>query len=269
MSIESETAETNLSIIERCLSADFEMTYLTPYGSIGHGTNVSEYSAVDCFAVIPKAKLLESSGESLAAMKEVLAEKLPDTYITEGRPVLAIPFGEARSERHHIVPAYAQGRTGDHDLFAIPAPSDRWVGVCPAAHSIWINEMDKELNQNLKPFIRIVKAWNHYNKTPFWSYYLELCVTDFLKKDTNIVYATDLNNFFKYMLSRRLDPFEATEGCTEPVYGTSIADKQAALDALILASSFSEQACAWETRGNIHEAYYYWRKMFDWRFAAY
>jgi hypothetical protein len=71
------------------------------------------------------------------------------------------------------------------------------------------------------------------------------------------------------MLSRRLDPFEATEGCTEPVYGTSIADKKTALEALIQASSFSEQACAWETRGNIHEAYYYWRKMFDWRFAAY
>ena len=246
-----------------------DMTYLAPYGSIGHGTNVSEYSAVDCFAVIPKSRLFESSGESLAAMKEAIVQKLPDAYITEGRPVLAIPFGEARSERHHIVPAFRQGSTGDHDLIAVPAPSDRWVGICPAAHSIWINDMDQKLNQNLKPFIRIVKAWSHYNKNPIWSYYLELCVADFLKKDTGIVYSSDLSNFFKYMMGRRLDPFEATEGCTEPVYGTSIADKPAALEALRQAVKFSEQARTWETRGNIHEAYYYWRKMFDWRFAAY
>lgn len=266
---ESDAAAANLGVIERCLETNFDMAYLAPYGSTGHGTNISHYSAVDCFAVIPKSRLLEKSGKSLDVMKEVFEKSFSGVYITEGRPVLVIPFGEAPSERHHIVPAYRQGSSGDHDLIAVPAPADRWVGICPAEHSIWINGMDQKLNKNLKPFIRIVKAWSHFNKNPVWSYFLELCVADFLKKDTNIVYSSDLTNFFKYMLSRRLDPFEATEGCTEPVYGTSIADKPAALDAIRQAVEFSEEACKWESRGNIHDAYYWWRKMFDWRFAAY
>ncbi len=266
---ESDVASANLSAIERCLDASFDMQYLAPYGSTRHGTNISHYSAVDCFAVIPKSKLFESSGNSLALMKDTLAQKNPGVYITEGRPVLAVPYGDAPSERHHIVPAFRQGSTGDHDVFAIPAPSDRWVGVSPAAHSAWINEMDQKLNKNLKPFIRIIKAWSHFNKNPVWSFYLELCAADFLKKDANIVYSTDINNFFKYLLARRLDPFEATEGCTEPVYGSSIADKPAALDAIKQAVEFSGEACTWETRGNIPDAYYWWRKMFDWRFAAF
>ena len=266
---DNDVADANMGIIESCLGTDLDLSYLAPYGSTGYGTNISHYSAVDCIAVIPKSRLFENSGESLAAMKKALEQKFPDAYITEGRPVLAIPFGKTSSERHHIVPAYRQGSSGDHDLIAVPAPSNRWVGICPAGHSVWINDMDRKLNHNLKPFIHMVKAWSYFNKNPIWSYYLELCVADFLKKDASIVYSTDLNNFFKYMLSRRLDPFEATEGCTEPVYGTSIADKPAAMDAIGQAVEFSEQARMWETRGNIHDAYYWWRKMFDWRFAAY
>ena len=58
---ESDIAETNLNIIESCLNTNMDMTYLAPYGSIGHGTNVSEYSAVDCFAIIPKSRLILNS----------------------------------------------------------------------------------------------------------------------------------------------------------------------------------------------------------------
>ena len=154
-------------------------------------------------------------------------------------------------------------------MFAIPAPRERWVSVCPDAHSVWINELDTELNKNLKPFIRIVKAWSYFNKQPIWSYYLELSVADFLKKDANIIYASDLRNFFRYMHKKGLEPFDNSAGSADPVYGTSIAGKGAALAAIRDAVKFSTNARTCEERGNIVDAFYWWRKMFDWRFAQY
>jgi len=266
---EGEKAATNLDIIERCLSEKIDLTYLAPYGSTGHGTNVNNYSAVDCFAVIPKTRLFENSGKSSITVCDILKDKFPDCAITQGRPVIVVPFGEAASERHHIVPAFHQSSTEGHDVFAVPAPNDRWVGISPAEHSVWINKLDHTLNQNLKPFIRIVKAWSYFNDTPIWSFYLELCVADFLKKDAGIVYSQDLSNFFRYMLRRNLAPFEATEGCTEPVYGTSIAGKEKAIASLRQAADLSERALTCETRGQIPDAFYLWRKAFNWQFVAY
>ena len=178
----SEAAEANLAVIERQLETHYTMSYLAPYGSSGHGTNVREYSALDRFAVIPKSRLHEISGTSLVEICEVLQRKFPDAFVTEGWPVIAVPFGESLSERHHIVPAIFLGADGGHDNFSIPAPRDRWVSICPGAHSVCINKLDAELNNNFKPFIRMVKAWSYFNKQPIWSYYLELSVADFLQR---------------------------------------------------------------------------------------
>lgn len=265
----SKVAEANLAVIKRQLERHYAMSSLVPYGSSGHGTNVTEYSARDRFAVIPKSRLHELSGASLAEICELFKRKFPDAFVTEGRPVIAVPYGERLSERHHIVPAIFLGEDGGHDKFSIPAPRDRWVVVCPGAHSAWINRLDKELNNNLKPFIRMVKAWSYFNKQPIWSYYLELSVADFLKKDASIIYATDLKNFFAYMHKRNLEPFRNSAGCAKLVYGTSIAGKKTARAAIRDAVEFTVNARKCEEREMTAEAFYWLRKMFDWRFAPY
>ena len=112
------------------------MKYLAPYGSRGHGTHVAGFSAVDGFAVMPKSRLFESSGKSLAHIGNVLVADFPNAFVTEGRPVLAIPFGSRRSQKHHIVPAFEVDQKDEHDLFAVPGPNDRWTVISPAAHSV-------------------------------------------------------------------------------------------------------------------------------------
>lgn len=266
---ESANAEKNLVIIERCLTSQFKMDYMATYGSTGHGTNVNGYSPVDCFAVIDQSKLLEVSGDSLAEISTFLLEHLPDTAVTGGRPVVAVPFGKNRAEIHHVVPAYPKGKKGPHDIYGIPAPRDRWIDSCPGAHSEWINDLNDEMGRNLKPFIRVVKAWNFYNDAPIWSFYVELCVAEFLKSDSSIVYSVDLKNFFKYMVDKGLAPFEGSAGCTEPVYGTSQADKEIGLEKLKTALALAERARNAEVKGDIADAFYLWRKTFNWRFPAY
>jgi len=266
---ESDAAVRNLNGIERCLKDEFDMDYLAAYGSSGHGTNISGYSAVDCFAVIHKGRLREKSGESLLNIRGCLAEHFDDVTVTKGRPMVSVPFGVSRAERHLIVPAFMSGRMGRHDIYSIPGPNDRWVASCPGAHSAWINQLNDELNKSLKPFIRVVKAWNYFNTEPLWSFYAELSAVEFLQKDGAVVFSMDLKNFFHHMIDKGLEPFPGSKGCTEPVYGTTVADRNAALDKLKSAAELADQARESEVKGNIADAYYYWRKVFNFRFPSF
>ncbi len=266
---DSEKGAKNFSAIERCLKSDFGMSYMVTFGSTGHGTNVDGYSGVDCFAVIGKSRLCEASGECLSEIWQSLLDRFADAVIVEGRPFISIPFGDSRSERHHVVPAYSKGDRDGHDVYGIPGPGDRWVDSCPGAHSAWINSLNDELGRNLKPFIRVVKSWNYSNDQPLWSFYLELCVADFLSKDSFIDYSFDMRNFFDYMVARNLAPFEDAEGSGEPVYGTSLADRDTALAKLRIAAEQAGKARECEVRGEIVDAYYWWRKVFRLNFPAY
>ena len=71
------------------------------------------------------------------------------------------------------------------------------------------------------------------------------------------------------MHKRSLEPFDKSADCAKPVYGTSIAGKDAALDAIRDAVEFSTNARQCEDRDNIADAFYWWRKMFNWRFAQF
>lgn len=266
---ESEAAVSTLQTIEKCLRRKFNLAFVAPYGSRGHGTNVQGFSAIDNFAVMPSEELYENAGKSLKKVHDAISTALPGAFITDGRPVVAVPFGERPSERHHIVPAYYAGERDGHDLFAIPAPRDRWIKACPAAHSIWINELDRKLSNDLKSFIRIVKAWSYFNGDVVWRYYLEHCVADYLKHDRKIVYSRDLCSFFGYLANRELAPFENTVGSSDPVYGTSIAGRDAAMATIHATLKMAKKALACEQKDNVADAFYWWRKIFDWRFAAF
>lgn len=267
----SETAESAsiLHRIEQALSRNYSLDFMAPYGSCGHGTNIRNQSATDSFAVIQKSELFEDPGKTLEKVADILNDEVGNATVTGGRPVVAVVFGEKPSDRHHIVPAFSAGSVQDHDIFQIPAPSNRWIGISPAAHSVWINRLDEELNNSLKPFIRVIKAWSYFNNRPIWSHYLELCAADFLRHDHKILFSRDLTRFFNYLRERNLAPFEDSAGCIEAVYGTSKADRDAAISTIKQACEYAEKAIACEAQNNVADAFYWWRKIFDWNFAAY
>jgi len=268
-SSDSVRAEKNLRIIESCLKTDFDMSYLATYGSTSHGTSIKDHSDVDCFVVIPKSRLFESVEQSLSALQDALTQYLPNATITDGRPTVAIPFGAGKVDRHQIIPAYPSGEKQGHEFYGVPAPSDRWINVSPGAHSAWIGKINDDLGKNFKPFIRLIKAWNYYNDKPLWSYYIELCVAEFLSGESSIVYSMDIKNFFNFMVEKDLEPIEGAAGSEDLVYGTSIATKEEARNKLALAAELAAQAHKCEIKGEIDAAYYLWRKVFNWRYPPY
>lgn len=266
---EPDDAETCLRVIERRLADEFDMLFLAPYGSVGHGTNVDGYSAFDHFAVVPKDRLYEDSGRSVEEMRELLSSHLPEVYLEPGRPVIAVPFGERPSDRHHIAPAFPTGTRGEHDLYGIPGPSQRWIVACPGGHSAWINMLDRRMHYRLKPLVRMVKAWNYCDGRPLWSFYLELSVADFLSRKGPGNYSEDLHQFFTYLLARRLAPFKNTEGSSEPVYATTLSAKFDAMDNIRAALTLAKKACVGERQEIVGDAYFWWRKLFQYQFPPY
>jgi hypothetical protein len=266
---ETDAAAANQAAIERCLTDAFNMSYLAPYGSTGHGTNVEGFSAIDCFAVIRSSTLDMSADASLDALHGALSEKFPDAYVTEGRPFVAVPFGESPAEQHHVVPAYSIGKQGDYDVFGIPGPADRWIEACPGGHSAWINEVHESTGRRLKPFVRLVKAWNYLDGQPVWSFYLELRVAEFLQGTSSVNYPSDIMLFFKRVADMMMDPFEGAEGSNEPVYGSSADGRAHAINRLRAAKQVSRQARECEAKGQIADAFHAWRKLYDWRFPTY
>ncbi len=266
---EPEYSEANLMQIERRLKEAFDMSYQIKYGSIGHGTHIARYSAIDCFAVMPKESLVEDSYKSLEAILEVLKEDFPEATLREGRPAIVIQFGGRDSDKHHIVPAYEIGVKNGHDVFGIPGPSGRWIQACPGGHSAWINKLNDNLNKRLRNMIRVVKAWNYYNDQPLWSFYIELCVAEYFKSDYSILFSVDFRNFLNYLDQKGLKPFEGSVGSNELVYASSIEDKPVASAKVKNAVEMADKAVRCEQTGNISEAFYWWRKIFNFRFPAF
>ncbi len=266
---EPEYSESNLHLIEKLLQDNFDMSYMIRYGSGGHGTHIARYSAIDCFAVIPKDKLHEDSLKSLEKIHEILLPEFPDATIREGRPAIIVQFGGRTSDKHCIVPAYEIGEKNGQDVFGIPGPSGRWIQSCPGGHSAWINKLNDNLNKRLRNMIRVIKAWNYYNDQPLWSFYIELCVADYFKSDYSILFSVDVRNFLKYLHQRGLKPFEGSVGSNEVVYGTSKDDREAALAKIYAAVEMADKAVRCEQTGNISEAFYWWRKVFNFRFPAF
>lgn len=262
---EPDNAEVNLSVIERCLKSEFDMKYLVTCGSTGHGTNVNGFSAIDCIAVIEKRHLLEDSGKSLIRIKDSLAKHFPEATITDGRPVVSIPFGDGSSDKHHIVPAYPVKKDAEYDYYGIPGPAARWIEACPGGHSAWVNGLNTEAEHRLKPFVRVVKAWNYFNGEPLWSFFLEVSALEFIKNRNPIVYSSDVMLFFTHLAKRFLDPIEQAKSSSELIYATSKADRDAALDRVRAAAQLARQARECEVKGDIADARYYWRKMFNWK----
>ena len=266
---ESEASENNINIIEKSLKSNFEISYMVNYGSVSRGTHINGYSAFDCFAVVPKKQLYEDANKSLEKVWNSLNSLFPDSLVTNGRPVVSIPFGQSATDVYHIVPAFHTGMKDGYDLFNIPAPRGRWIETCPGGHSAWLNSLNEDLSQHLKKMIRVVKGWNYFNGQPLWSFYIELAVAEFMKTDYSVMYSHDFRNFLKYILRKQLEPIKGSVGCYDLVYATSKEQKNAVLNKISDAIELVDKAVKYEKKGDVFHAYYWWRKVFNFHFPSY
>ncbi|TCA92175.1 nucleotidyltransferase [Rhizobium leguminosarum bv. viciae] len=269
---ESMTAASHRTSIEAKLKEVFGTTSFFRTGSFGNGTNVSRYSDVDYFAVIPRAHLKQNSSATLAEVASALRERFPTTSnIRVNSPGVQVPFGLDGAEHTEIVPVDFTGYTTlNFRQFDIPDGGGGWKFSAPESHKEFVQYHDERLGGRLKPLIRLIKAWRWYRNVPIKSFYIEMFVTQRMLGEPAIVYSIDVKNVLRALASSGVSPI-VDPRFTEFVL-TGCSTEQYRLDAAAKAESaadWAERAWTAEHDGRPHEAFNCWDLVFNYHFPSY
>jgi hypothetical protein len=270
---ETTAAKGHRASIEAKLNAEFGAT-LFRSGSFGNGTNISGYSDVDYFALIPRANLHFDSGYFLGELAEALRDRFPTTpNIRVNGPAVQLPFGLDGAHATEVVPVEMTGWTAlGFRQFDMPNGSGGWMFTAPESHNAYVAVADAQLANKAKPLVRFVKAWKYARSVPAKSFYLEIRTAKYAFGETAIVYDIDISRLFDLMLQEQLgqllDPLFPNDGLYIESANTFL-QRVEALDALERAANWARAAVALRQAGNIRAAFDRWQLVFNNSFPAY
>ena len=267
---EAAMATSHRSSIEQCLTADFGMSRFFRSGSFVCGTNISGHSDIDYFAVIPTSSLNQESDGTLVRVASALQSRLPLTRIRVEGPGVIVPFGTSRSEQHEIIPADYIGKSNNFDVYEIPDRAGGWMRSSPDFYSAHVDVVNENLNEKVKPLIRLIKAWMYYDNAPLRSFYLEMRTAEYANREPSIYYKWDLSGAFSHLLTSQLAAMADPLSLPSPIQAASNnAEMQTAWTKLQAAYNSSLAALEAEKNGNVQGAFRLWDRVFSGNFPAY
>lgn len=269
-SVESDKARNHRASIEACLKSNFNISRFFRTGSFGNGTSISGYSDVDYFASIPDEHITFSSDTILRKVRDALDGRFPATGVGVTCPAIVVPFGTDPSETTEVVPAKLARISGESPVYKIPDCSGDWLYSSPDAHSAYVREIDENLNGEVKPLVRFIKAWKYLQNVPISSFYLELRVAKYAEGESSIIYYIDIkrvfNELYKMKLARIYDPISISgyiDACsTEAKHDESYSKLTTALIR-------AEKALDAKGKDNIKDAFYWWNSLYGGQFSSY
>lgn len=151
-------------------------------GSWGKNTAIAPPSDIDVFFELPTQEFerinnLSGNKQSrlLQEVKGHLEVTYPQTNVRGDGQVVTVAFNTITVE---VVPVF---RLNDQGQFLMPDTNDggTWKAINPTADYSFIQASDLLSNNNVRPIIRMLKAWKKHCNVPIKSYQLELLVSDF------------------------------------------------------------------------------------------
>ena len=151
-------------------------------GSWGKNTAVRPPRDVDVYFVLPVEVYYRFQGHMwnrqsalLQEVKGVIAETYPDTDMSGDGQIVLVRFGSYNVE---VVPAFPL--TNGSYRICDTNDGGRYKENNPKAEVNYIEAIDQATNHNLRPLIRMVKAWQEYCCVPIKSFHLELIAAELL-----------------------------------------------------------------------------------------
>jgi len=270
---ETAQAASHRASIKTVLETSFGMTHFFRTGSFGNGTNVSGFSDVDYFAVIPTANLKANSNHTLTAVAAALDQRFPLTGVEIDGPAIKVPFGPNGSETTEIVPVdETVGTVLGFRSFDMPDGNGGWMFSAPESHDAYVTLTDDALGNKVKSLIRLVKTWKSIKQVPIKSFYLEMWVTAYARGEASIYYRIDLQKIFRQLADGNLpsiiDPRFPKDGRNlEPTnnffeHAVAVNALKEAADAALVGNIYSDA-------GKVTQAFEQWDEIFDDYFPAY
>lgn len=240
-------------------------------GSFKHGTGVSGYSDVDYFVSL-KSDRPNLSSSTLAAVRDALKARFPNTYIHVSRPAVVLDFGQGY-ERVEIIPAYAKAKLTDGNMkFRIPGVLEEWMESTPETHLDYVNACNTKagVKGGAKQLARLTKAWKYYRDVPISSFYLEMRAAAYMATQSSIIYPLDMSYFLNSLqrieLAAMNDPTGSTGRIQPCSSDANLAIARSRLDTAVTRASKAVQL---NKDGKTAAAFEQWDLLFNGRFPAY
>lgn len=151
-------------------------------GSWGKETRVRPPRDIDVHFVLPnevfyrfEKHVWNRQSAILQEVKDVLNETYPNTYMRGDGQVVMVGFESYNVE---VVPVFRL--TNGRFWICDTKSGGSYTQADPDAEKSYIEMIDHANNSNLRPLIRMVKAWQETCSVPIKSFQLELIAADFL-----------------------------------------------------------------------------------------
>ena len=232
-------------------------------GSWGKGTSIRPPRDIDLYFLLPvnvhhRFQVYFGNRQSalLQEVKKVLADTYPETDMRGDGQVVVVKFDSFDVE---VAPAFllTNGRywiCDTHDGGSYKE-TDPWAEVRQ------LESADQTNSRNLRPLIRMLKAWQDYCSVPIKSFQLELVATDFLAQSLwryrdFFWFDWITRDFFAYLYGRA-NTFVFVPGTLEPIF---LGDEwQSRTES---AYWRAEKACHYEEHNFVAAAGEEWQKIF-------
>lgn len=271
---ERDKAVSHKGSVKSCIENNFRCYSFLETGSFGNDTGIRHYSDTDYFASIPVDVLTDNSSYFLRKLKEALQYTFHKTSgIEVNSPAVVIPFGQYASENIEVTPCNFRGMSatslGNYPLYLIPDGNGNWMASSPQAHNAYVKAIDIKLNGKLKPLIKFIKAWKFMNDVPIISFYLELRITKLLENSVVFSYDENILNILNHLNQVQLADMRDPMGVSGLIPSSkTFTQKNTALSKLNTALSRAEKAYNARLKGNIEDAFYWWKKLYNDNFPA-
>ena len=232
-------------------------------GSWGKGTAMRPPRDVDLYFVLPLAVyqrferyIWNKQSALLAEVKGVLEETYPGTDMRGDGQVVVVGFESFSVE---VVPAILL--TNGRYWICKTENNGSYKETDPWAEMQYVESIDTACNHNLRPLIRMLKAWQGYCSVPIKSFQLELVAADFLRQSSWRQYDFFWfdwisRDFFAY-LYHRANSFVVVPGTQENVWLGNEWQSRAET-----AYWRALKACDYEQRNVVEAAGEEWQKLF-------
>ncbi len=174
-------------------SSETDNSFLT--GSWGKWTRMRPPRDIDIYFILPIEvynRFEQHSGnrqsQLLQEVRAVLQQTYPGTKIKGDGPVVLVAFNRMSVE---VVPAFLL--TSGQYWICDTKSGGRYMVADPQAEIEQVSSTQGACNNNLRPLVMMLKAWQSHCNVPLKSFYLELLANEFL-----LAYAHRLQGYFYY-----------------------------------------------------------------------
>ena len=242
-------------------TSDTDNSFLV--GSWGKDTAMRPPRDVDLYFLLPgavhtrfQAHVWNRQSALLQEVKAALTETYPDTDMSGDGQVVVVRFGTYSVE---VVPAFLL--TNDRYWICNTNDGGSYKETDPWAEVGYINTVNQANNGNLRPLIRMLKAWQAYCSVPIKSFQLELLAADFINSSPwrlhDFFWFDWITRDFFLYLYYRANTFISVPGTLETIYLGN--DWQSRAESAYWRAA---KACDYEKYNRVDAAGEEWQKIF-------